>query len=85
MKIARLECFQVRWQPGEKPSQSSAYVRVWTDDGRYGLGEASPMQGGMASLGILMRDIAPSVVGADPLVVEFTEPARSRSLRSKSN
>jgi len=67
MKIARLECFQVRWQHGEKPSQSSAYVRVWTDDGRYGLGEASPMQGGMASLGILMRDIAPSVVGADPL------------------
>jgi L-alanine-DL-glutamate epimerase-like enolase superfamily enzyme len=40
---------------------------VWTDDGLCGLGEASPMQGGLASLGILQRDIAPAVIGADPL------------------
>jgi L-alanine-DL-glutamate epimerase-like enolase superfamily enzyme len=67
MKIARIECFQVRWQPGDTPAHGSAYVRVWTDDGQFGLGEASPMQGGVASLGILARDIAPSIVGADPL------------------
>jgi L-alanine-DL-glutamate epimerase-like enolase superfamily enzyme len=67
MKIARLECFQVRWQPDDRPSQGSAYVRVWTDDGRFGIGEASPMQGGIASLGILVHDIAPAVIGADPL------------------
>lgn len=67
MKIARLECFQVRWQPGDAPAQGSAYVRVWTDDGRFGLGEASPMQGGIASLRILVHDIAPTLLGADPL------------------
>ena len=67
MKITRIECFQVRWQPEDKPAQGSAYVRVWTDDGQFGLGEASPMQGGIASLGILVHDVAPAVIGADPL------------------
>jgi L-alanine-DL-glutamate epimerase-like enolase superfamily enzyme len=42
-------------------------VRVWADDGRVGIGEASPMQGGLASLGMLVHNIAPVVTGADPL------------------
>jgi len=67
MKITRIDAFQVRWTPDEKPSQHSAFVRIFTDDGIDGIGEASPMQGGLASLGILKRDIAPAVIGADSL------------------
>ena len=67
MKIARVEAFQLRWDPKDRPTAGSAFLRVWTDDGLCGLGEASPMQGGIASLGILTRDIAPAVIGADPL------------------
>lgn len=67
MKIERVEAIRIRWADGDKPTQGSAFVRVWADDGRFGLGEVSPMQGGLASLGILVNDIAPVVVGADPL------------------
>jgi L-alanine-DL-glutamate epimerase-like enolase superfamily enzyme len=67
VRIARIETFQVQWRPEDLPSARSAFVRVWSDDGRCGLGEASPMQGGLASLMILARHIAPAVVGADPL------------------
>jgi L-alanine-DL-glutamate epimerase-like enolase superfamily enzyme len=67
MKIARIEVFQLRWDPKDPPTAGSAFLLVWTDDGLCGLGEASPMQGGLASLGILARDIAPAVIGADPL------------------
>jgi L-alanine-DL-glutamate epimerase-like enolase superfamily enzyme len=67
MKIARLEALAIRWDAKDPPTAGSAFLRVWTDDGLSGLGEASPMQGGLASLGILERDIAPAVIGADPL------------------
>ena len=67
MRIARIEAFQVRWRPQDAPAQRSALVRVWADDGRSGLGEASPMQGGRASLDMIERDIAPALLGADPL------------------
>ena len=67
MKIARIETFQVQWAPGDKPAQRSAFVRVHADDGRIGIGEASPMQGGRASLGMIEHDIAPLLIGADPL------------------
>lgn len=67
MKIARVEAFQVQWRPDDPPAQRSAFVRVWSDDGRVGLGEASPMQGGYASLAMIARDIAPGLIGADPL------------------
>jgi L-alanine-DL-glutamate epimerase-like enolase superfamily enzyme len=66
-KIARLETFQVQWAETDRPAQRSAFLRVWTDGGLVGIGEASPMQGGLASLLILAHDIAPVVVGADPL------------------
>jgi L-alanine-DL-glutamate epimerase-like enolase superfamily enzyme len=32
-----------------------------------GLGEASPMQGGLASLGIIAHNLAPALIGKDPL------------------
>src|SRR5665213_1113362 len=67
MKITRVEAFQVQWAPNEKPSQHSAFVRVHTDDGVSGFGEASPMQGGLASLGIIKHNLAARLIGADPL------------------
>ena len=67
MKIEKIEAVQVCWSPGDKPAQGSAWVRIHCDDGVSGIGEASPMQGGIASLGIIARDIAPSLIGKDPL------------------
>jgi L-alanine-DL-glutamate epimerase-like enolase superfamily enzyme len=67
MKITNIEAFQVAWAPEDKPQQRSAFVRVHADDGLSGIGEASPMQGGLASLGIVAHDIAPMLVGQDPL------------------
>src|SRR5947207_878225 len=67
MKITDVEAFQVSWGPDDKPQQRSAFVRVHGDDGLSGIGEASPMQGGVASLGIIARDIAPTLIGKDPL------------------
>src|ERR1044072_6807670 len=67
MRIARLEAFQVQWRPEDPPSARSGFLRVFSDDGRCGLGEVSPMQGGLVSLTILKHHIAPAIVGADPL------------------
>ena len=67
MKITAVEAFQVAWTPDEKPATHSAWVRVRGEDGLFGIGEASPMQGGLASLGIIERDLAPALLGADPL------------------
>jgi L-alanine-DL-glutamate epimerase-like enolase superfamily enzyme len=67
MRISRIEAFQVQWRREDPPSARSAFLRVWSDDGRSGLGEASPMQGGLASLVILAHHVAPAIVGADPL------------------
>ena len=67
MKITKVEAFQVAWSPEDKAQQRSAFVRVHTDDGLSGIGEASPMQGGLASLGIVVQDIAPMLIGEDPL------------------
>ncbi|MDB5402789.1 MAG: hypothetical protein QOF70_2839 [Acetobacteraceae bacterium] len=67
MKIERIEAFQVQWSPADKPGQRSAFVLVHADDGQVGIGEASPMQGGIASLRIIVHDIAPAILQADPL------------------
>src|SRR5215469_15624657 len=67
MKISKIDAFQVRWSPDDKPHQRSAFVRVHTDDGFSGIGEASPMQGGLASLGILKHNLALALIGKDPL------------------
>lgn len=66
MKIAEVRCFQLEWgEPGRGPR--GAFVRIATDDGRFGLGEASPMEGGLASLTIVARHMAPDLVGRDVL------------------
>lgn len=67
MKITQIEAFQVGWAATDKPGQRSAFVRVHADNGLVGIGEASPMQGGLASLGMIKRDIAPLLIGNDPL------------------
>ncbi len=67
MKIAKIDAFQVRWSSEDKPAQRSAFVSIHTEDGTSGIGEASPMQGGLASLGIIVHDIAPRLIGKDPL------------------
>src|SRR5262249_35312723 len=51
----------------DKPAQNSAWARIRCDDGVFGIGEASPMLGGLASLGIIERAIAPALIGRDPL------------------
>jgi L-alanine-DL-glutamate epimerase-like enolase superfamily enzyme len=67
VKITNIEAFQVGWAPGDSPEQRSAWVRIHGDDGCFGIGEASPMQGGLASLGIIARNLAPALIGKDPL------------------
>ncbi len=67
MKITDIEAFQVRWAPENRPAQHSAWVRVHCDNGLSGLGEASPMQGGLASLGIVKHNLTPALIGEDPL------------------
>jgi L-alanine-DL-glutamate epimerase-like enolase superfamily enzyme len=67
MKIRDIEVFQVQWAPEDRPAQRSAWVRIHCDDGSFGIGEASPMQGGLASLGIVKHNLAPALIGEDPL------------------
>src|SRR5271165_6349491 len=67
MKIARIEVCQIEWAPGDPVARRGAFLIVHADDGTIGIGEASPMQGGIASLTILQHHIASEVIGADPL------------------
>jgi L-alanine-DL-glutamate epimerase-like enolase superfamily enzyme len=64
VKIARVEPFHVDWGAGRN---RSAWVRIWTDGGAYGLGEASPMVHGNASLEIIASAFTPMLLGVDPL------------------
>jgi L-alanine-DL-glutamate epimerase-like enolase superfamily enzyme len=67
VEIRQIEIFQVSWAPADKPVERSAWVRVHCDDGLSGIGEGSPMQGGLASLGIIRENLAPALIGKDPL------------------
>jgi L-alanine-DL-glutamate epimerase-like enolase superfamily enzyme len=67
MKIREIEVFQVAWAPEDKPEQRSAWVRIHSEEGLVGIGEASPMHGGLASLAIVARNLAPTLIGEDPL------------------
>ena len=62
MHITRVEVFHVDWG-----RSTSAWVRLWTDSGLYGLGEASPMGYGNASLEIIASAFTPLLLGTDPL------------------
>jgi L-alanine-DL-glutamate epimerase-like enolase superfamily enzyme len=71
MKISKIETFLVRWgdigRPVEAAFGSATAVVAIHAEGMVGLGEASPMQGGVASLAVVARDIAPALLGADGL------------------
>src|SRR5918996_1191993 len=71
MKISKVETFLVRWgdvtRPAEANFGSATAVVAIHADGMVGLGEASPMQGGVASLQVIARDMASALVGADVL------------------
>ena len=67
MRIAQVDAMRIRWSPDAPPGSGSALVRVTADNGLVGWGEASPMLGGEHSLGIVERDIAPAIVGAEVL------------------
>jgi L-alanine-DL-glutamate epimerase-like enolase superfamily enzyme len=62
VRIAKVEAFHVDWGRSK-----SAWVRVWSDSGEYGLGEASPMAHGNASLEIIASAFTPMLLGTDPL------------------
>src|SRR6266705_519734 len=62
LHITRIEPFHVNWGKTQ-----SAWVRIWTDTGLYGVGEASPMAYGNASLEIIASAFTPILMGADPL------------------
>ena len=64
--IKAVDAFQVEWHPGDPPGRRSALVKVTTEEGLVGYGEASPMHGGEHSLWVL-RDATASLVGADVL------------------
>ncbi len=64
MRITKVEAFHVDWGGGRN---RSAWVRIGTDDGVWGLGEASPMVHGNASLEIIASAFTPMLLGADPL------------------
>jgi len=67
LKISRIDTFQVDWGDGSKPGPRSAFLRIECDDGHFGLGEVSPMEGGIASLVIIAKHMAPLLVAKDPL------------------
>ena len=66
-KIKSVETFQLGWGDGSKPGGRSAFVRIVTEDGTFGMGEASPMHGGLASLTIIAHHMAPDLIGKDVL------------------
>lgn len=64
-RIVSVEAFQVAWRPDDPPNRRSAFVRVRTEGGFTGYGEASPMMGGEHSL-LVVRHFADSLKGLDP-------------------
>ncbi len=69
MKITRVEPFHVDWHWGADVAwkRRSAWVRVTTDSGQFGIGEASPMEDGNAALELIRKPLASVLIGADPL------------------
>jgi L-alanine-DL-glutamate epimerase-like enolase superfamily enzyme len=67
LKIAKIDICQLAMGDGKGWMPKSAFVRVVTEDGVFGLGEVSPMQGGYSSLVVIARDMAPYLLGKDSL------------------
>jgi L-alanine-DL-glutamate epimerase-like enolase superfamily enzyme len=72
MKITSVDVFQMEWGEldaagsGLNPGGRSGFVRVETDAGVSGLGEVSPMLGGLAALGVIKHDMISDLLGNDP-------------------
>lgn len=72
MKITAVTPFQIDWAqaaPVGAPTAMGrgAFVRIETDAGIAGLGEASPMAGGLASLGVIAENCTRALIGQDPM------------------
>jgi len=65
LKIRDVQVFRVQWAPEERPPQRLGQVPC--GDCSFGIGEASPMQGGLTSLLIVKHNLAPALIGEDPL------------------
>lgn len=65
MKIKSIDVFQLSMGDVSGWMPKSAFVRIEAEDGTVGLGEASPMQGGYASLVVIERDMKPFLLGKD--------------------
>ncbi|HET8627564.1 MAG TPA: galactonate dehydratase [Thermomicrobiales bacterium] len=65
MKIARIETFLVR-----PDNRNYIFVRVWTDEGLYGIGEAYSV-GPDEAVAAVIADFEQWLVGRDPRDVEF--------------
>ncbi len=76
VKIKDIEVFQVAWAPDEMPATHSAWVYIHAEDGLSGIGEASPMPGGLASLGSIARH---------GRAVYITEPSIGGGARQHAN
>lgn len=67
MKIKSIEPFQMTMGDGTGYMPFAAFVRIETEDGAFGLGETSPMNGGHAALSVIAREMAPFLIGKDVL------------------
>lgn len=79
MKITSIECLPLKF-PYEEPiydalfkasHRQSMIVRVYTDEGIWGVGEAASFGGPLSSTRqVIEREIAPRIIGMDPFDVE---------------
>ncbi len=67
MAITAVECFQVAWPDQAEFGGRSAWVRIRDDSGEVGLGEVSPMEGGIVALTAIEVHLKPLLLGADPI------------------
>jgi L-alanine-DL-glutamate epimerase-like enolase superfamily enzyme len=68
VKITKVEPFHVDWGgKGDGNAARGAMVRIEIEDGTFGLGEASPMEGGDVPLLVIAKHMAPFLVGKDLL------------------
>lgn len=79
MKITKIECLPLKYPLDEPiynalfiaPHRQSMIVRVYTDEGIWGIGEASSFGGPLSSTRqIIEKEIAPRIIGMDPFDVE---------------
>jgi len=75
MKITEVDAFQVAWSDNDKSERHGAFATIRTEGGPSGIGEASPMQSGLASIGGLFRLPNGSGLG---LSLRATEPESLR-------